>query len=204
MPTPNCGLSPRMRGNPPGVSAGTGRRGSIPAYAGEPYWQRGHFPRPAVYPRVCGGTPRSSHIGDELTGLSPRMRGNRSRRMQRQPALGSIPAYAGEPFCYPARRVLLQVYPRVCGGTPGESGVCVKVQGLSPRMRGNPGLPQKIRLRVRSIPAYAGEPPAPFVSVSTRRVYPRVCGGTRIPASCRTAAMGLSPRMRGNRQQRCR
>ena len=50
----------------------------------------------------------------------------------------------------------------------------------------------------RSIPAYAGEPLYPTPSVGKAKVYPRVCGGTRISGKPGGATVGLSPRMRGN------
>ena len=52
----NCGLSPRVRGNPFQLREVGGVGGSIPACAGEPGVGRGHFSISRVYPRVCGGT----------------------------------------------------------------------------------------------------------------------------------------------------
>ena len=49
-----------------------------------------------------------------------------------------------------------------------------------------------------SIPAYAGEPFRPHPAGNAQRVYPRVCGGTAGGGPAAVAAMGLSPRMRGN------
>ena len=65
------------------------------------------------------------------------MRGNRRIIASFIRIAGSIPAYAGEPQLQAALRNLIQVYPRVCGGTfacPYGGGV---EKGLSPRMRGN-------------------------------------------------------------------
>ena len=70
-----------------------------------------------VYPRVCGGTAATGAVEWEVTGLSPRVRGNRSSSPQR-------PAVPG-------------VYPRVCGGTTGHKPEIGGVAGLSPRVRGN-------------------------------------------------------------------
>ena len=50
-----------------------------------------------------------------------------------------------------------------------------------------------------SIPAYAGEPLTPASNLKWSRVYPRVCGGTPLPKFSDDLALGLSPRMRGNR-----
>ena len=73
------GLSPRMRGNlrkPAGAQAG---RRSIPAYAGEPRSIDGKTQVRWVYPRVCGGTKVAAALCVLISGLSPRMRGNRFR-----------------------------------------------------------------------------------------------------------------------------
>ena len=50
------GLSPRMRGNHDTDGDGFADKGSIPAYAGEPYAGGSDFNSSRVYPRVCGGT----------------------------------------------------------------------------------------------------------------------------------------------------
>ena len=73
-----------------------------------------------------------------------------------------------------------RVYPRVCGGTavkPDDEGYRT---GLSPRVRGNPNdyLPQSVK--VRSIPACAGEPAPASYWRECGKVYPRVCGGTSL------------------------
>ena len=153
------GLSPRMRGNPMHRRGAAVRHGSIPAYAGEPSRRRAAHPAAAVYPRVCGGTTDSNHDRYRRTGLSPRMRGNRTRERYWMACIGSIPAYAGEPGRPSPRRMDTRVYPRVCGGTIPLVGWGVFLLGLSPRMRGNLRRRRPGRLGVWSIPAYAGEPP---------------------------------------------
>ena len=70
------GLSPRVRGNLSGVAGAEGAEGSIPACAGEPTWTPWPTPGPRVYPRVCGGTPKSIGRYGLTIGLSPRVRGN--------------------------------------------------------------------------------------------------------------------------------
>ena len=70
------------------------------------------------------------------------------------------------------------VYPRVCGGT----GYTMRMRQIPPR---------------RSIPAYAGEPPAHTAARPTCAVYPRVCGGTKSYLRLSRRVPGLSPRMRG-------
>ena len=192
------GLSPRMRGNPPNAAVPAPARRSIPAYAGEPQSAFVRLAPLEVYPRVCGGTKMAVKQNKRGQGLSPRMRGNRHGGARQHQRAGSIPAYAGEPYVRLALRRRGSVYPRVCGGTPERRCRPLAVRGLSPRMRGNPGMLKLGRLRSRSIPAYAGEPftrrrlPHPF------GVYPRVCGGTAAGVRWPRPGPGLSPRMRGN------
>ena len=54
-----------------------------------------------------------------------------------------------------------EVYPRVCGGTRARSFLDDYEEGLSPRVRGNPGHALHSVLTCRSIPACAGEPCCP-------------------------------------------
>ncbi len=173
------GLSPRVRGNLRFCAVQWTRSRSIPACAGEPrvecagdYWGW-------VYPRVCGGTRRSSAFV-----IMP------SR---------SIPACAGEPVNFLSMRGLLSVYPRVCGGTsrPGRRSGCRS--GLSPRVRGNHDVCGPWSSVRGSIPACAGEPTVVSVGGLTVKVYPRVCGGTIGVVQSNYYTAGLSPRVRGNR-----
>ena len=71
------GLSPRVRGNraAPRRKPGPGR--SIPACAGEPTAWAGLRQSGRVYPRVCGGTAVRLMVAVVISGLSPRVRGNR-------------------------------------------------------------------------------------------------------------------------------
>ena len=97
---------------------------------------------------------------------------------------------------------VLGVYPRVCGGTDYIRVFGLGGQGLSPRVRGNRGLPVPASRRARSIPACAGEPEVSFLWASQVPVYPRVCGGTSEGERAYLLAEGLSPRVRGNRVAR--
>ena len=71
-------------------------------------------------------------------------------------------------------------------------------QGLSPRVRGNLSSDGPVIIRLRSIPACAGEPGEHQLYMSGRRVYPRVCGGTLFALCKQRLHSGLSPRVRGN------
>ena len=212
------GLSPRVRGNPVLLKANHHWRRSIPACAGEPRTIACSFScvkvypacagepcqrsfrstKSTVYPRVCGGTLDAIRAISHGKGLSPRVRGNHKTIPPARPCMRSIPACAGEPLNGQGRTTTLQVYPRVCGGTAVIIPVKHLGHGLSPRVRGNPLLPDAVSLGLRSIPACAGnrirlrswkgtkgsipacagEPGSPAARFTRRTVYPRVCGGT--------------------------
>ena len=154
------GLSPRVRGNRYRPDPQQACRRSIPACAGEPTRPATHRRDTAVYPRVCGGTDSVCRVCGEHQGLSPRVRGNRSRPVRCDRRTGSIPACAGEPCRRGARGTPMSVYPRVCGGTAGGAHQTRAMFGLSPRVRGNPSGLCLWCEWVRSIPACAGEPNA--------------------------------------------
>ena len=158
-PTPrDCGLSPRVRGNPKLVGVVLQPMRSIPARAGEPAGAEPHGRQAGVYPRACGGTNTTDSTLSTQRGLSPRVRGNHSvlnvvgtfdgsiparagEPLYRQNAsplqAGSIPARAGEPRMVRKAPELDSVYPRACGGTAGAITGTISMTGLSPRVRGN-------------------------------------------------------------------
>ena len=90
------------------------------------------------------------------------------------------------------------VYPRVCGGTLAESPDALLLFGLSPRLRGNRLHAGFCQCLYGSIPASAGEPAPENIILVLVTVYPRVCGGTSVPALAVDFRLGLSPRLRGN------
>ena len=70
-------------------------------------------------------------------GLSPRVRGNQNVLVGPLRCVGSIPARAGEPGRF-RPGFTPRVYPRACGGTTARDAARIQVEGLSPRVRGNP------------------------------------------------------------------
>ena len=155
----HLGLSPRMRGNRPSSPGCCACCGSIPAHAGEPLRSEQGPDGKRVYPRACGGTPGGRVDGVRVSGLSPRMRGNRVPIHLLPLPVGSIPAHAGEPRVSWALNVRSRVYPRACGGTTPRSTRTRSSWGLSPRMRGNHRHGLGHPAHHGSIPAHAGEPP---------------------------------------------
>ena len=148
---------------------------------------------------MCGGTISADHDDDPPEGLSPRVRGNHRARPCRRTTRGSIPACAGEPLKSNRGQAALEVYPRVCGGTPVRRRLRPPGRGLSPRVRGNPVRVSEMKALIRSIPACAGEPVVRCPGDGVPGVYPRVCGGTCGCPVFSTDGIGLSPRVRGNR-----
>ena len=148
---------------------------------------------------MCGGTQKAQEDEDSENGLSPRVRGNPLCCRQGRPNQRSIPACAGEPVGGVVGSGGGQVYPRVCGGTLNHRPPPPIAAGLSPRVRGNPAAPASVCHSPRSIPACAGEPIQPASFASRTTVYPRVCGGTAAIAAVQSVRQGLSPRVRGNR-----
>ena len=131
-------------------------------------------------------------------GLSPRVRGNPVVIMVILRSMRSIPACAGEPTRPNRWKPLTTVYPRVCGGTRQGGRPSLRIQGLSPRVRGNQeGITTAVP-SVRSIPACAGEPRPAAAQLPLDGVYPRVCGGTYSLSTSNDISAGLSPRVRGN------
>ena len=147
---------------------------------------------------MCGGTLSSQARNQVLTGLSPRVRGNRPALLFRQLRDRSIPACAGEPQSLRRRRESPSVYPRVCGGTGDQRRRRIGLGGLSPRLRGNLRLLLNRSPYSGSIPACAGEPRNGRKAWDRNPVYPRVCGGTHTTIWACSSPAGLSPRVRGN------
>ena len=96
------------------------------------------------------------------------------------------------------------IYPRECVRAFTTLNLANLTWDLSPRVRGSPH-GDACRLAFRgSIPACAGEPMSADVSPSLMWVYPRVCGGAGSGMVGCSDNTGLSPRVRGSRQQSAR
>ena len=173
---------------------------SIPACAGAPRW---YFTAPSVvwvYPRVCGGTRGASCEVVPSHGLSPRVRGHLLAVCKGQADHRSISACAGAPTARSTTSARGTVYPRVCGGTAIVLRVTKTVMGLSSRVRGHRLELFDDVLVTRSIPACAGAPLTCLERSLSKRVYPRVCGGTHPDDPSPSDGNGLSPRVRGHHQ----
>ena len=159
------------------------------------------MPPNRVYPRVGGETTTAELSGVQVTGLSPRGRGNRRRRRRAVRRAGSIPAWAGKPCPSLQSCSTFGVYPRVGGETNARKRTNRASSGLSPRGRGNPSGDSSRLASFGSIPAWAGKPRAERGREIGQKVYPRVGGETGRRGPRYAGVTGLSPRGRGNRSR---
>ena len=151
------GSSPRMRGKPAEVEeTATGVR-IIPAHAGQTALRRHPCTREPDHPRACGantGKDAEKHFKD---GSSPRMRGKPERRRQRHAGRRIIPAHAGQTRASVHVVVFGADHPRACGANRLLDEGARASDGSSPRMRGKLLLCHLVGLRIRIIPAHAGQ-----------------------------------------------
>ena len=124
------------------------------------------------------GNHLSPQAGGGFSGPSPRGRGNPVVADDVVALVGSIPAWAGKPIGYHARKPVLEVHPRVGGETRCRCARPSGYSGPSPRGRGNP----------------------PFRGTRSGiwRSHPRVGGETRTRPAVPDDQRGPSPRGRGN------
>ena len=92
-----AGLSPRVRGIHAIPRPGDGKSGSIPACTGNPAYWLARLQCQRVYPRVYGESWRRDTQDRRNVGLSPRVRGIRSRNGRCAGHRRSIPACTGNP-----------------------------------------------------------------------------------------------------------
>ena len=193
-----AGLSPLVRGNPRIYSQPLESRGTIPARAGEPLRRCPARRGSRDYPRSCGGTLGRQAVSYIGLGLSPLVRGNPMKKRSLSDLSRTIPARAGEPSPPPRSPLLMEDYPRSCGGTDFRLSLLIHSYGLSPLVRGNRALSDIADVSQGTIPARAGEPCWPCSQTSGTRDYPRSCGGTPPGLPPVAPPAGLSPLVRGN------
>ena len=192
------GRSPRGRGSHDRRAVEANPDGSIPAWAGEPTIASSARDQGAVDPRVGGGAPRVPLRLVGRRGRSPRGRGSRVRQGGGVAAQGSIPAWAGEPAQARPSSLTAGVDPRVGGGAKMFGRADERQEGRSPRGRGSPLGDEPVPTRVRSIPAWAGEPRTDASGLRHDEVDPRVGGGAAMLTAAEFYEAGRSPRGRGS------
>ncbi len=157
-----------------------------------------------MHPRVCGGSGSASEGGRLMLGASPRVRGKLISTVRVRIVFRCIPACAGEAAGLPLLLEVLQVHPRVCGGSGAARSARDADAGASPRVRGKRGPGEGLVHRSGCIPACAGEAIQVPHGDPGRKVHPRVCGGSLVFYEPLDPANGASPRVRGKRYKRIR
>ena len=151
------GSSPRMRGKRSLSHADTGIPGLIPAHAGKTKDQDPIALLDGAHPRACGENLRAATVNDWTDGSSPRMRGKRSSRLQRESRVGLIPAHAGKTRRPHTLQATRRAHPRACGENVDRAAIRAEKAGSSPRMRGKLGQDLPAAVKTRLIPAHAGK-----------------------------------------------
>ena len=154
---PRAPVHPRAGGErrEPGRAAQTGNR-FIPARAGNADWWSTGAPRPSVHPRAGGERFAAFFAGAFRAGSSPRGRGTRQRQPAGHRRRRFIPARAGNARTPWATRGTSPVHPRAGGERTIYRPVGPVEIGSSPRGRGTRCTRGARKVRVRFIPARAG------------------------------------------------
>ncbi len=172
--------------------------GPIPARAGQPPMSSMISASSMAYPRACGATLSGCMAVAWPQGLSPRVRGNRSRSADPGRPIWPIPARAGQPPMRTMHATASRAYPRACGATDSAYQSSAGSYGLSPRVRGNPMVSLPSLSWAGPIPARAGQPACARALPRAAGAYPRACGATAHGHQPFQLRHGLSPRVRGN------
>ena len=112
-----------------------------------------------------------------------------------------IPAHAGQTRLVWFHPGVFADHPRACGANRLLDEGARASDGSSPRMRGKLLLCHLVGLRIRIIPAHAGQTrSSPFLSLSFAD-HPRACGANGTVNGVNQRQHGSSPRMRGKRRR---
>ena len=193
------GSSPRMRGKRAETVTVRGVSRIIPAHAGQTQSRQSQRPEHADHPRACGANRNTRIPTASAAGSSPRMRGKLGDPGGGVAARRIIPAHAGQTKPAWHRSLMPSDHPRACGANSGQPQTGGDDFGSSPRMRGKPAARSRRVMRVRIIPAHAGQTSAAARAGWSRPDHPRACGANVLTLHLHHAASGSSPRMRGKR-----
>ncbi len=150
------GSSPRVRGTPLRKAVGDAVRRFIPACAGNTHGRSQFHVFRSVHPRVCGEHRAAPMWRTSSAGSSPRVRGTLTTYRNILYYQRFIPACAGNTRPASGQPEQLPVHPRVCGEHPIGVATRPISDGSSPRVRGTRYKGGKRYLKLRFIPACAG------------------------------------------------
>ena len=192
-----AGSSPRLRGTLGVIDAHLRFLGIIPALAGNTRLRMSRRTWIRDHPRACGEHSITFDSRQLAPGSSPRLRGTPFTAAAPRPAVGIIPALAGNtaPAC--TRSLNAWDHPRACGEHEDGLHPIDTELGSSPRLRGTRHGRTPRNDQSGIIPALAGNthPPRSWVLLSGD--HPRACGEHDMYDNVRVHALGSSPRLRG-------
>ena len=125
------------------------------------------------------------------------MRGKPAKLTPRRFPIRIIPAHAGQTLEWPPVPLRTTDHPRACGANTWTFEGTVGDDGSSPRMRGKHGITHRRKVRLRIIPAHAGQTCICAETGITVTDHPRACGANPHHHRRNHLKTGSSPRMRG-------
>ncbi len=169
----------------------------IPAGAGNTPGCRRRLTAPSVHPHGCGGHVQNKATVELYNGSSPQVRGTLDF-LRPLPGLHRfIPAKARNTHDCQPPSPSGTVHPRRCGEHPKEEKVDLVQAGSSPQVRGTLKAVHREIVRVRFIPAGAGNTPESPTLSGFRPVHPRRCGEHDAWRYMLPNSGGSSPQVRG-------
>ena len=170
------GSSPRMRGKHRRRQLRRRPARIIPAHAGQTTCSEPTNGRRPDHPRACGANTVPTSPVLSPYGSSPRMRGKPSTNLDRDDLFRIIPAHAGQ-TCGPSGRPTPHTdHPRACGANSSGPTDGLAITGSSPRMRGKLSHFKLLDVKLRIIPAHAGQTTIPASISALTADHPRACG----------------------------
>ena len=152
----NLGSSPHARGTLLPTTSSKSWKRFIPACAGNTVTGRVYWHRRPVHPRMRGEHLCKQKELAEKTGSSPHARGTPGSRNLKVKPTRFIPACAGNTQAKRASPARIPVHPRMRGEHSSNRRIRSKNNGSSPHARGTPLAEVRDALRIRFIPACAG------------------------------------------------
>ena len=193
----SVGSSPRLRGTVHRCILFFLDNRFIPAPAGNRTTPRIRPPSFSVHPRACGEQWKGGLILKGGNGSSPRLRGTVFITPPPRVLPRFIPAPAGNRVYAKHATDLRAVHPRACGEQVALVVAVTCIAGSSPRLRGTVQGHHPPVIRLRFIPAPAGNSSRHDPRATTHTVHPRACGEQGLGIVDFFRLLGSSPRLRG-------
>ena len=191
------GSSPRVRGKRYWKGRPSRHRRIIPARAGQTVTGVSIRSPPPDHPRACGANSIRGSKVQLPAGSSPRVRGKPATGRGQFEPHRIIPARAGQTSRSNGRLWRASDHPRACGANAALIMKTAYRGGSSPRVRGKLVVDELLVVRVRIIPARAGQTDGHGIEPWSRSDHPRACGANSLASFLLLSFDGSSPRVRG-------